>query len=398
MAELAALILSSTLFGFEFIALFLTDNDSWIRILTIGLINTLVYLALFVRNKGKTRRGCTNDEHYSGLKKFCLLCFLFLLSFVFVKYFWDSHYLSLDPYITFFDVKSHIDTLLHSTIAQSIKNYGIPSILVENNSPLSYHYGSHYLFAWISELTGISVFSVMNFIYPVVFAPLFIFLLFRITRQVKIFTNQENRENGIADILFIIIALIGLYPESITDVWLSSLFGVSESFYCSILFFLVFINISFSLINRKKDNRHLLKYLYAILLVPAFIFLCTSMKISVGLLLSIGASFVFFQTEKKIPLKLFFPAYYMAIYFVVYGLFSETTIACTKFSPFGFYRRYVDNIILYIFVVYLPYILFIGSRFFENKEISVKSLFSKILKIFLFYTFFRGIPNVIGNT
>jgi len=54
------------------------------------------------------------------------------------------------------------------TIAETIKNYGYPNVLLNDTGFFNYHFGSNLILALLSNIFGVSVFFVYNFLYPLI--------------------------------------------------------------------------------------------------------------------------------------------------------------------------------------------------------------------------------------
>lgn len=69
------------------------------------------------------------------------------------------------------------DTLFHSSIAAMLKNYGVTSTGLHGLVEIQYHVFSHWLYAGVSRLSGVSVFEVYGIIPFLFFIPLLLFSL-----------------------------------------------------------------------------------------------------------------------------------------------------------------------------------------------------------------------------
>ena len=67
------------------------------------------------------------------------------------------------------------DTLFHSSIAAMLKNYGVTSTGLHGLVEIQYHVFSHWLYAGVSRLSGVSVFEVYGIIPFLFFIPLLLF-------------------------------------------------------------------------------------------------------------------------------------------------------------------------------------------------------------------------------
>jgi hypothetical protein len=72
---------------------------------------------------------------------------------------------------------AHIDTLYHATLANMLRTYGVSSTGLDGLPFVAYHFGSHWIFARISNLLDLPVIDFYNLAYPVIFAPFMTFSL-----------------------------------------------------------------------------------------------------------------------------------------------------------------------------------------------------------------------------
>lgn len=129
---------------------------------------------------------------------------------------------------------AHPDPLFHTSIANMIRTYGVPSTGLNGVPILNYHIGSHWLFAGLSGLVGVSAFHIYQIGFVVIFVPLFlktVFLAAEKTRD-KIFSPLN-----IAVILSLWFFLVD-EEHFLRISYLGSCF-VSESFTVSLLFALL---------------------------------------------------------------------------------------------------------------------------------------------------------------
>jgi hypothetical protein len=73
--------------------------------------------------------------------------------------------------------KAQIDTLYHVTISNMLRSYGVVSTGLDGLPSTPYHFGSHWLFAAVSNLLHVRVVDFYNRGYPVVFVPFAAFSL-----------------------------------------------------------------------------------------------------------------------------------------------------------------------------------------------------------------------------
>src|SRR5437868_5082492 len=66
-----------------------------------------------------------------------------------------------------------LDTLFHSALSRMLQVHGVSSTGLDGLPYLSYHFGSHWLFAGWANLLGITTLEFYECGFPIVFAPLF---------------------------------------------------------------------------------------------------------------------------------------------------------------------------------------------------------------------------------
>jgi hypothetical protein len=72
---------------------------------------------------------------------------------------------------------AHIDTLFHATLANMLRTYGACSTGLDGLPHVLYHFGSHWVFARLSNLLDVPVIDFYNLAYPVIFCPFVTFSL-----------------------------------------------------------------------------------------------------------------------------------------------------------------------------------------------------------------------------
>lgn len=102
---------------------------------------------------------------------------IILLAIALSSYFsvivWRSGYLSTSYNLKLLMGRAHIDTLFHASIASMIQTYGVPATGLDGVVHLTYHAGSHWMFAQLSKLLHIDALQFYHLGFPVIFLPLF---------------------------------------------------------------------------------------------------------------------------------------------------------------------------------------------------------------------------------
>lgn len=372
-------VLAFVLLSFELLFSAYMLPSEKITLLVVAVLNFFFYISFTVFRIVKEK---------PSLKNVLILVLLSITaSACFIKYVWFSGYLCLNPFNKLFAGDFHADTLSHSALTESIISNGYPSILFNTKNVFHYHFGSHYVMAGISKLLGIHAFSAYNWCYPVIFLPLFFLLLF--------ITIESFREMSLSvrEVIFIIFfCFIGYFPTFFIDntgFWISSFF-ISESFCIGLVCLF-----SYLILLNKKNVFCLKNYVLTFL----FIFICASMKISIGILIWSFCGWYILRNKgiiKIIPIGIFITVP-LAIAFLI---FNEKTGSASNHSIylFQFYRRYVARYAL-IFHFVLVYWMFGAGIYihFKNKsvvqEIRVQNAITE--EALLFSTFISVLPGCL---
>lgn len=300
--------------------------------------------------------------------KFFIFVAGLLLGFYYAKVIWFSGYLSLDPVATLFEGNSHIDTLLHTDIAESFITNGYPSIQFNDSNFLHYHVVSHFILACISTILKIPCFVGYNYIYPIIFLPLYVYMLQNV---VVAFRRKMGYENPsiLKDVVFLLCFCFGFnfFGLSLScGYWFNSIF-MSESCFISIILMLLCIRIIIALIEK-----HVCLLLY--LIIPVFVVLISGAKISNGFIFYLAFSYFLFRTNKKSIRNWIAIIIYTAIFIFCYKLFNDSFGGenGTHLYLFHSLRVYVQKK-FWIF----HYIFFLLPSFFIFKYQSKGTLFSK---------------------
>ena len=124
-----------------------------------GLLLFLMILILFVQTGGRWQN------------------LIFLILGIVAGIFLASHFWSKGYQFPLFEegvalsTVGHRDTFFHTAISGMLKTYNVSSMGIDGLVPLSYHYGSHWIFAQIAGLLGTSSIQFYQLGYPVIFLP-----------------------------------------------------------------------------------------------------------------------------------------------------------------------------------------------------------------------------------
>ncbi len=137
-----------------------------------------------------------------------------------------------------------IDTLFHTSLAQMIRTYGVPSIGIDGLVPIHYHYGSHFVLAQLGKLFNMHTLHIYQLAYPIIFFPLFIKVFIVATLRLRHYFKIDRIALTPGYWLILLIIFFGAVPYvalnkiglNLETIW------VSESYLISmILFFCVII-------------------------------------------------------------------------------------------------------------------------------------------------------------
>ena len=364
-------------------------------ILVSSLMIVLVWGACFIYN---IKQGATFTINFNNL---FLLVFFIILCLTLIYYSWFSIYLRVDAVKRFFEGKTFIDTLFHSAIAESIAANGYPSI--QQNAPtyLSYHCLSHFIVASISKLLNIPCFITYNYLFPVIFIPIFLFLIQKVTLIGK---NYLLGKSGLFlfDYILLTGCVCGFFNESIQKKIGCNIHTAvfnSESCMIATILLLLYFYIVYKLRNNKNIDT-----INCGLLIPLFIVVLSSAKISFGIDFTIGASYYIYRKHFLKNKKWFFPIAFLLIFYIYYFVQRQLSIhypvplhagGANSFSLFHYVKTYTKGsyyIILHYLFLFFPIICTIYSK--RDK------LFKKVFKykndcVFIEMAFFLMIGSLL---
>ena len=178
------------------------------KIIVVSVIIWIAWLFLFLRDKVKGAKIADNN----GLLLVKLL-FAVIISLFFANTVWFSGYLTLNTINAISQGNIHVDTLFHSTIAESFKNYGYSSVLINEagGNLLRYHFGSHFLMALVSFTFNISAFDAYNYLYPTICIPIYVYLIISVIIEIRKY-KRETVRLSIVDYIFLSFFFIGFIP------------------------------------------------------------------------------------------------------------------------------------------------------------------------------------------
>jgi len=138
-----------------------------------------------------------------------VIIFTFLFSLWLVGAIWGTKYINPLFLEKILLGEAHIDTLFHSSMANMIRSYNIPSTGLDGVSFIPYHWGSHFVFVEFAKFLNLSIFDFYNLGRPIIFTALlvqsFLILVFSIINHFGL-----NQKNELAFWVIFLISFTGL--------------------------------------------------------------------------------------------------------------------------------------------------------------------------------------------
>ncbi|MFZ1806599.1 MAG: hypothetical protein WAU36_05230 [Cyclobacteriaceae bacterium] len=278
-----------------------------------------------------------------------------------------------------------VDQLFHSSITEMIRTYGIPSFGLYGTPYLPYHYGSHFVMARFSELFGLKALETYNYVYPILFLPLYFrAFLFLVGDLFKVFHSKSQKPSSHWS-FWIVLAMVtaGFLPNDflvkfgILESWI-----VSESYLLSITFLFLCISLILSAGTRHVNWRSAtLETLLFIVLIIAVAF----SKISVGFVAGLAGIYVLWRSGKwKSPILIMYGAITLIVIIVSLKFASPSSSdqGTSNFSFLYSIRTYTSEQLrdMFLFVYYLFLIIFVTLRLNAQQVNSFARLIVSIRK------------------
>lgn len=349
------------LFCFVFVSLIGSNLFYEKQILVTSICIIFLWGFFFIRNEIKI-----NDKRFSRYTT--LIVIGIFLGFYYASKIWFSSYLNLFPIESYLNGNLALDTSYLTDVAESFRTNGYPSIMMNDNGILYYHVISNLIFSCISEILNVPCLVTYCYLYPVIFIPLYVFLLQEV---IIVFRNHfgDNSTFCKKDVVFLLCFLLGFNFFSISDliVYGNDSIIQSESFFVSFVLFLLVLRICIPF--RKKNA---VKYL----LIPFAILFIAGAKISTGLLFALLVIYFLFRTNPKSYKNWLLICLY-SFAFVLFYIFvfskSSNGADVKTFEFLAFLKSYVPKSFwgLHYFFYFIPVLFLfeydtVGS-FFQKK-------------------------------
>jgi hypothetical protein len=288
---------------------------------------------------------------------------------------WNSGYLTplfFEHIIAFGE--AHADTLFHAAIAGMIKTYGFPSTGINGLEYISYHYGSHWIFAQLAKLVRLDTVHFYNLAYPIIFVPFFYQVSILFIIKIKDFIHKANSSwilttDYIFWLVFFIMQIGFITPQSeLITSWGWNAHLISESYNISLSFTLILITMVLYLIPSIEINEsYFINELFIIVFVPLLLIVIGFNKISLIYLLISFYIYIIYRLN----------LYRQFIYIVSIGLAISSILfvmyfigkrsAGITFSPFDFFISYGrGNIFFFLFYFFFSWVFIILKCYEKN--------------------------------
>lgn len=268
------------------------------RVVIFSIITCLIWVALFIWDQIKI----VKDENQQRAGINLPFAFVILIAVLLGRYVacasWGEGMLSLVPFEKIDNGTEHMDNLFFAAVAESYKQHPYASTLLNGDAHLEYHTFSILLMSFVSRIVDLPALLAYNYLYPIVFCPLYIFsILFAISESKKYFEGkaQINFWDTIVFILFV-CGIGGRDDVMKKYMVIKTVFFTSESFLVANMLALFFYGISFYVLRKWKDQTKKM-LLYKVLIVPTFIFVITWAKISMGMIVTASVMYYVFRTK-----------------------------------------------------------------------------------------------------
>ena len=341
-----------------------------------------------------------------------LIILIFMFCFNLIRQSWFTNYLRIDAVQSFFCGKTFIDTLFHSAIAESIVTNGYPSIQQNASTFLAYHWLSHYVVVGISKIFAIPCFITYNYLFPIIFIPLMLYLAQKVIVVGKIYFSGISTIN-----LIDYIILVGIVYGFVTKQQQSNLgcnicvalFNSESCLFAVILLLLYFVIINYGYINIKNFNK-----INLFILIPIFILFLFFAKISFGIIFALGTSYYVFRKYFLQDKKWLLLVEYCGL--LLFCFLLVMIPANSSFGPVGEFKRdfiffhYVRTecknlfyVFLHYFFLFLPIVSTIILKrdiiFKNNLEYKKRSIFLEMCFLLMVVACLPGILiNIHGGS
>lgn len=268
------------------------------------------------------------------------------------------------------------DLLFHMGNAQMIKTYGFPTNGLDGLLYTSYHYGSHYILARCAILFKTSINFSYNFIYPIIFIPIYFLTLITTANHLSSLRSPNLKQKDYLFWVVFAVVIIRFMPYSY-----NSYFGMGDSYILSqsYLFGLIglYILISFIAVLFKKEKLLLVE---VIILYGFNIFLFYA-KVSIGILCVPILTWIVIRMKCYHYLKHRITwVIYICTSFVSYKLTSESNTIQFSFLHFPLNYGKISSLSYFYYIYFATPLIYIYVRFFYFLKINSLKQFILLFK------------------
>jgi hypothetical protein len=121
--------------------------------------------------------------HFSS-QTFLIIIVWTLFSIYLATRIWGIGYLTPLFDVELITAAAHPDTLFHVSIANMLRTYGVSSTGVDDLVFIPYHFGSHWLFASLANVTATRTLDFYHLAYPIIFLPLLCFSILHFSHEI----------------------------------------------------------------------------------------------------------------------------------------------------------------------------------------------------------------------
>jgi hypothetical protein len=347
-----------------------------------------------------------------GLRRLCssTVIFCFLIISIWTSSFlfgcpWHGTPLFMESLSTHADFLWPIDTLFHTSIANMIRTYGVPSVGLNGIPFMNYHFGSHWIMAQWSSLLDVATIKCYLIVFPIVVLPLIVKSVLTLSVEImSIFQANLQWFDSPAFWLTLGAGFTAIPDYVATHIWKVDYPFNSESYAFSVaLMLLLFSSIvgSRKLILEKQTTKTRVFLIIFICFYTSIILLC---KVSTGAVLVPVLAYFFIRLGfYKQPACVALGIVSAALIFGVFLLACPHAGVLT-FNPFGYLRDFVTPRWrpLYFLLNYVWLWLLIGTEIQRNNWFTfgeLKSAFNQkrtwVMEVAILCAVVGAIPGLV---
>lgn len=260
------------------------------------------------------------------------------------------------------------DPLFHISVASMIKTYLVSSTGLQGTPYLSYHHGSHFIFAQLSGLFNLKPVHFYQMGVPIVFVSWFFSMIFMFAQDINSLLRkkcvEDNEVFNPANMLIVALLLSGLvfpFPNFRMAPGLSS-----ESYFVSITVFLALSGVLLNFFGAYRKSKTIKKidYVFLIFLLPLWIGGIGLLKVSTMVLAASAMVYLFFRLKFYksmwawlsccLSLLIFYSVYLLGIGLqsLEIGFFPYLQIQKAAYRPYFIVVNYIWTLMLCVYFIY----------------------------------------------